>query len=703
MRPQVLNYLFSPLKNLKGIGIKKVNAYQKLLHAKEIANTIVDLKVKDLLFHLPERILERKFINNFNINENGQYVVINIQILEHNKPFNKRSPYQIICLSNNKRINIIYYAYHENYLKSKFIIGAHLIISGKLDIFNGQPQIVHPDYIVNPNQINSIPLFEPIYPLTSGLFNKNIINNLSEILVNLKDIPEWLNEDIIKSKQWISWRESLLKLHKPSQSFNLKFNRYIERLSFDELLAEQLATKVLRQKRLNDTKKIPLLLIDSQIKRVFIQKKLPFSLTQSQEQALKEIEDFTFSNKIMMKLLQGDVGSGKTIVSFLAMLNYIENRKQCALMVPTSILANQHYEYFNNLCHGENIKIELLTGKIKGKKRDQILNDLENGTIDILIGTHALIEENITFKDLAFVVIDEQHRFGVEQRLKLIQKNANVDILAMSATPIPRTLALTVYNDTDISSIREKPKNRKEILTSIISMDDYSSLIEKIKKKITEGEKIYWICPLVENNENLDLTNVENKYQEFCKIFGEEQVSFIHGKLKEKEKDAIMQDFIKSDTTKKILIATTVIEVGIDVKDATIIVIEHPERFGLSQLHQLRGRVGRGDKQSYCILLYNKNNLSSNAIKRLNIMKSTTDGFTIAEEDLKLRGSGDIVGLRQSGARNYIMADLGRDFTLLQEAAKLADYILQNNQLEQYKTLLHLFGYGDCLEYKILN
>lgn len=366
---------------------------------------------------------------------------------------------------------------------------------------------------------------------------------------------------------------------------------------------------------------------------------------------------------------------------------------------------NNYSEFDLKISSRKTIKVALLTGKIKGKKRDEILKQLKNGEIDILVGTHALIEDNVEFNDLGFVVIDEQHRFGVKQRLNLINKSQNADILNMTATPIPRSLALTLYNDMDLSVIHKKPTNRKEVITSAISMDKYAELIGKMQNFINKtSEKIFWICPLVEENENMDLSNVNNKYEEFCKIFGTEKIAFIHGKLKEKEKDTIMEDFCDINSEKRILIATTVIEVGIDIPQATLIIIEHPERFGLSQLHQLRGRVGRGDKQSYCIFLYDTTKIGHTSFKRMSIMKNTTDGFKISEEDLKMRGIGEVLGLKQSGTDEYKIADLDKNFDLFELACQKADEIIENNEIRKYLLLLYLFDYVDFIKNKeVLN
>ena len=690
MRPDILNFLFSPLSILRGIGDKTLKNYTRLLSKKRILKE-ENTKVLDLLFHLPEKILQRKIVNSIKDIQEGDYIVAKVQVVTLNPPENPRQPYTITCYLGNNFVNIVYYKYFENYINNKFKVGEEVFVSGKVTMYNSQVQIIHPDYISN--NLEDIPIYENIYPLTPGITNKEIYKNIDVILKNCPNLPEWLDKSIFNG--WDSWLNSLKELHKPKSFFDVKNNKYRNRLVFDELLAQQLALSLVKKTR---EYKERLQNKSKNLKNKFLKEFLPFKSTNDQEKVIKEIEEDTFSDCKMMRLLQGDVGSGKTIVAFITMLNYIDNNKQCVLMVPTSILANQHFENISKFCSDLNLKVELLTGKVKGKKRKEVLENLKNGSINILVGTHALIEDNVEFNNLGYVVIDEQHRFGVEQRLTLTNKNKNADILAMSATPIPRTLALTIYNDMSLSIIEEKPKNRKEIVTSVIEMSKYTDLLEKIKQK--NEEKIYWICPLVEENEESDLTDVKNKYNEFCAIFGEEKVSFIHGKMK--NKDDVMEDFC-NNKERKILIATTVIEVGVDVRDATIIVIEHPERFGLSQLHQLRGRVGRGDKQSYCILLYDKNKVGVNTIKRLNIMRSSNNGFTIAEQDLKIRGIGEVLGLKQSGQQDYLMADLNTDFALFEKAIYTAQNVIKNKQLNRYMLLLYLFGYVDLLDKNILN
>ncbi|MFT6219931.1 MAG: ATP-dependent DNA helicase RecG [Rickettsiales bacterium] len=431
---------------------------------------------------------------------------------------------------------------------------------------------------------------------------------------------------------------------------------------------------------------------------------LPFDLTSGQKDVLNQIDKDLTSNKRMLRLLQGDVGSGKTIVAFLAMLLVVENKKQAAILCPITLLAFQHYRSFEKIAKEIGIKIALLTSKTTKKNKQKILDDLASGEIDILIGTHSLIEPDVIFKDLAIAIIDEQHRFGVVQRMKLAKKGDQVDVLLMSATPIPRSLMMTFYGDMDISSLNEKPKNRLPIDTRVISQSKEDGVLEAISRSVEKGEKIYWICPLIEESEENPqpeggLNNVTDRFTQFEKLFGKEKVDLIHGKMKEKEKDQIMNNFISGNT--QILVATTVIEVGIDVSDATVIIIENPENFGLSALHQLRGRVGRGEKQSFCILLYGRK-LGENGKKRLSIMKNSTDGFFIAEEDLKLRGSGQMIGTRQSGLAEYKIANLNSDLDLVKIAHRQAQFLLEkdlsDDEKRKIKTLLKIFNYHECFK-----
>jgi ATP-dependent DNA helicase RecG len=699
MRPEYMNFLFSTIDGIKGIGKKTLNSYSYLLNKKRKFLTVDKAPTMlDLLYHLPDRLLIRKKVKSVAEIRGSDHIIAKIKIVNHILPPTEKSPYKILGYLGDSFIHIIYYKVFSDWLKTKFPINKEVIVSGKVDFFDNQAQIVQPEYIDNYGNLN-IPEFEPIYPLTMGITNKEISNHINFVLQNLPSINEWLPDDVLQENCWCSWKDSLLGLHKPQENFDIKNNKFLQRLVFDEFLAYQLSLMIIKKISFQKIIKNRLINDGRGLKNHFIQK-LPFKLTNDQEKAIREIEEETFSSIKMNRLLQGDVGSGKTIVAFLCGLNYIENNKQVVLMAPTSILAMQHYENILKICEGEDINIDILVGKTRVAKKRQIIDDLKNGKINILIGTHALIEENIEFKDLGLTVIDEQQRFGVEQRLVLINKNKNSDILSMSATPIPRTLALTIYSDMDLTVIRQKPLNRKDITTSLVSMKQYNTILERIKSKFETDEKIFWICPLVEESEKVDLMNVKARYDELRDNFGEDRVSFIHGKMK--EKDDVMEDFIKNDR-KKILVATTVIEIGIDVKQATIIIIEHPERFGLSQLHQLRGRVGRNDRESFCILLFDHKNMGERSMKRLAVMRETNDGFTIAEEDLKLRGTGEILGVKQSGKTDFLIADIDRDMDLLFKSNALARKIINENSLSNYRDLLYMFSYVGYFDRDVLN
>ena len=693
-----LKFLLSPLSILKGFGEKTIFIYKRLLISKRIFDQ-KEPKIIDLLYHKPEKIIHRLQNPNLLAVKDGDFITTKVVVESIEKPFKYGQPFKILCSNTTGFITIIYFGRIPEFLINHFEIGSEITISGKVERFNNALQMTHPDYIDNQN----IPEFEQVYPLTAGLSNRILRQNIQNILKNIPDLPEWLDSNFLFEKQWKSWKESIIGLHNIQNENQLEYNIFKERLAFDELLANQIALCLIREKVKQKTNKEELKNKDKKLKDIFL-KSLPFELTNDQKKVISEIENDIYSNKRMLRLLQGDVGSGKTIVAFLTMLPYVENKKQSVLMVPTSVLANQHYEKIKKLCENQNINVGLLTGKIKGKKREKILEELKNGTIDILIGTHAVFQENVEFKNLSYVVIDEQHRFGVIQRLNLIEKGENTDTLIMTATPIPRTLALTIYGDMEISTIKEKPKNRKEIITTSLQKENFNELVFRIKERIKNGEKIYWICPLIEESENLEATPLYKRYEEFKKIFNEREIGFIHGKMTEDEKDKIMVDFNDKEGDTKILIATSVIEVGIDVPDATIIIIESPERFGLSQMHQLRGRVGRGDKQSYCVLFYEK--LTQNLKKRIEILKSSSDGFYIAEEDLKLRGSGEVIGVRQSGYQEYLIADLSENYELLIEASKMARNIVKNQDLlnsHPIQLLLEMFGYDSCLNGIILN
>lgn len=725
-----LGFLLTPLRNLSGFTDRTIKIYERLL-LKRSLDFEKELKVIDLLYHKPEKVLFRKENPDLRTVQDGDLITVKVVVDDYKIPYKNYQPHKILCHNQTGFITIVYFKMLD-YMKPMFKEGNEIVISGKVEKFNNELQMTHPDYVNNQN----IPNYEQIYPLTAGLINKNLRQNIQKILQKIPDLPEWLPNDLLFENGWKSWKESILSMHNAKNDNELLDNSpYIERLAFDELLANQISFNLVKEKIKLENQKDIFVNKNNSLKKYFLEL-LPFELTNDQKKVIKEIEDDLYSQKRMLRLVQGDVGSGKTVVAFLSMLPFLENHKQIAFMVPTSILATQHFEWLKNICTKSNnieiidynelasskknlenslldfdkneknikIKIALLTGKIKGKKREKILNALKNGDIDILIGTHAIFQEKVEFKNLEYVVIDEQHKFGVAQRLNLIEKGKNTDTLIMTATPIPRTLALTIYGDMDISTIKEKPKNRKEIITTSLQKERFNDLIARIKEKIKENEKIYWICPLIDESENLPATPVFQRYEEFKKFFKEEELGLLHGKMTEEGKDKIMADFSDKNGLTKILVSTTVVEVGVDVPDATIIIIESPERFGLSQIHQLRGRVGRGDKQSYCILFYEK--LTNSLRKRMEILKNSSDGFYIAEEDLKLRGSGEMLGVKQSGYQEYLIANLSSHYTLLLQASKIAKQIVKDKNLlnsESIKTLLQMFSYDETFNRDIFN
>ena len=564
------------------------------------------------------------------------------------------------------------------------------LISGKLEYFRNTFQITHPTHVSALNNNKIIKSKEAVYSLTSGL-NQKIMNKLTDqILNNLPNFNEWIETSILNKYKFKKWNEVVKNLHNPSDNNIKNKNLLRRRLAFDELLSHQLAIGIMRN--FNQKKKGLKITSENKTLNKFYSN-LDFQLTNSQNNVIKEILQDLGSSNQMIRLLQGDVGSGKTIVALISMIKVFESNFQSALMVPTTILAYQHYENILNLLKDSKINVLVLTGKDKGKERKEKLDEIAKGKADIIIGTHALIQDTVKFNNLGLAVIDEQHRFGVYQRMVFNHKNHKPNILVMSATPIPRTLTLAAYGDMKESKLIEKPLGRKPIITSSLSLKKENQLIDRIKEKIkNSSSKFYWVCPLIEESEELDLKAAEERYKILKKYF-KNKVLLMHGRLSEIEKEEIMTKFKNEDY--KILVSTTVIEVGVDIPSATTIVIEHAERFGLAQLHQLRGRVGRNDIQSYCILLH-KDNIGEISKQRIDIMKQTNDGFKIAEEDLKIRGPGEILGKKQSGSPSFYVADLSFDYDLLEDAKIMVEDILSKNpkleniEGENLRNLLYL-------------
>ena len=679
MRPAHLDLLLSPINKLKGVGPKIENIINKLG---------INLNIH-FLWHFPYKIIEKKYYENIHDAPLNQFVTLKIEVIKHYPSKFRRQPYRVSCLANETAIDIVYFNARHPVIRSILPPKSFKMISGKLEFFKNKFQITHPPNIENVTDIQLLREKEPVYSLTAGLNMKTFIKLSNQVLDSIPNLKEWIEERILLKYNFISWKEAIEKLHNPEieDTYSEK-NIFRRRLAFDELLAHQLAICIIRT---IDNKKISVVFKNNNKLKNNLIKNLEFKLTNSQINVVNEIQKDLVSNKQMIRLLQGDVGSGKTIVALISMLTVIESGYQVTLMAPTSILAYQHYENISKLILNLPIEIDILTGKDKGKKRIEKLDRIKNGKTQIIIGTHALIQEGVNFKKLGLSVIDEQHRFGVYQRMAFNYKGFRPSILVMSATPIPRTLTLAAYGDMDESRLIEKPIGRKPIKTTSLTLKKEKDLIERIKKKINNSnDKFFWVCPLIEESQELDLKAATDRYIALNKIF-KNKVMLIHGQLSEKDKELTMEKF--KDEDYQILVATTVIEVGIDIKSATTIIIEHAERFGLAQLHQLRSRVGRNDEESYCILLH-KENINDTAKKRLDIMTNTNDGFLIAEEDLKIRGPGEVLGKRQSGLPSFNIADLSYDGDLLEEAKLYAENIIsydpQLNQNINLKDLLYI-------------
>ncbi len=685
MRPQSLVQLFASVETLPGIAGRM---------AKALARLGIE-RVRDLVFHLPSGVNKYPMKSSLQSCIPGQTAAFEITVIEHIPKPSNRLPYKVVCVdSQGVPIHLIYFHAYRNTLTQQFPLNGRKLIAGTVESFMGQYQMPHPEKVWPAQRIAQWREVEPTYPLTAGISQGHTQKFVKLALDRIPTLPEWLPPVVLQSKGWTSWDESLKQIHNPTQETDVDPTFPArQRMAFDELLSHQLALSLIRKQNQ---------LLPGHVRqatgelRTKILAECGFTLTGSQQHVLKEIGEDLSSPTRMTRLLQGDVGSGKTLVGLLAMAHVIEAGSQTALLVPTEVLAQQHYASISQTTKTAGIRTALLTGRIKGKARQKIYDELQAGEIDIIIGTHALIQDTVNFKNLGLVVIDEQHRFGVEQRAKLTQKGDHVDILVMTATPIPRTLMLTSYGDLQVSKLTEKPAGRRDIQTNVMSLQKLSEVYEGLKRVLERGEKIYWVCPLVEESEALDLAAATKRYEDLVQWYGAEIVGLVHGQMKGPDKDAAMEAF-KSGST-QILVSTTVIEVGVDVPEATVIIIEHAERFGLSQLHQLRGRVGRNDLHSSCLLLYGPA-WSAMTKERFQVMRQTNDGFRIAEEDLRLRGGGDVLGTKQSGLPQYHFADLFFHYGLLQEAHAIAEQILQDNpdlsglQGEALRTLLYLYDH----------
>ena len=690
MRPEKLFPLFSDIQALAGVGPRVAQYLERLAGSRVI----------DLLWHLPTGFVDRRWEPKISQLVPGRIATLRLKIGKHRKSPRRGIPYKIAASDQTGKLTLVFFRAQESYLLEQLPEQSERIVSGRVDSYADKLQMVHPDYILKPDQRAALPAIEPVYPLTLGLSNRTLQKALKGALKEMPELPEWIDPGFLKQQQWPSWRQALEAAHTPKSEADIQPQApQRQRLAYDELLASQMALALVRLQAKKSKGRVNK--ATGRLQAV-VRSGLPFVLTASQEQVLGEIQADMAAPEAMLRLLQGDVGSGKTVVALLAMLSAVEAGAQAALAAPTEILARQHFMDLKPRLEVAGVRLAFLSGRTSKNERQKILTDLEQGRLNLIVGTHALLQEDVKFKDLGLVVVDEQHRFGVYQRLALSRKGRTApDVLVMTATPIPRTLSLTVYGDMEVSRITEKPPGRRPVTTRVILLKRLDQVIAAMRRALEKGDRIYWVCPLVAESEVLDLSAAEDRFETLSGIFPG-QVGLVHGRLKGEKKDAAMADFTAGRL--QILVSTTVIEVGVDVPEATVMIVEHAERFGLAQLHQLRGRVGRSSRPSSCLLLRGEN-LSEVARSRLAIMRQTDDGFRIAEEDLRLRGAGEILGTRQSGFPQFRVVDLARQASLLEPArddARLAvekDPGLSTPRGRALRILLYLFEREAAVRY----
>jgi ATP-dependent DNA helicase RecG len=698
MRPDMLNPLFASAESLNGIGPRLLVLLRKAL---ALPPGVTQPRVVDLLWHMPTGVVDRRAEPSVAEALPGTIATLKVRVLKHRGPpkGNTKAPYKVSCEDETGRLDLVFFHAERRFIEAQLPEGEIRYVSGRVERYGDTLQMSHPDYIVAPERRADLPMLEPVYGLTAGLSGKVLGKVMRQAAAGVATLDEWQHTDWLRQRGWPSFNEALVRLHKPADAADVSAGGLPrQRLAYDELLAGQLALGLVR----NGARQQPgrSTTGDGRIRCRLIES-LPFTLTGSQQQALVEIEADMAGTTRMQRLLQGDVGSGKTLVALMAMAIAVESGGQAALMAPTEVLARQHAETIGALAEKAGLRLALLTAREKGRVRAALLASLAAGEIDILVGTHALFQPDVVYRDLAFVVIDEQHRFGVHQRMALQAKGGTggVNVLAMTATPIPRTLLMTHYGDLDVSRLTDKPPGRKPIATTLVSSERLEEVIDGLRRAVGLGAQIYWVCPLIETSDVSELAAAEERAAHLAQTFGD-KVGLIHGGMAGAAKDKVMEAF--SGDQLKILVATTVIEVGVNVPNASIMVIEHAERFGLAQLHQLRGRVGRGSRQSYCVLLW-KGPLGETARARLEMMRDTEDGFLIAEKDLELRGGGEVMGARQSGAPEFRVAEVPGFEHLLTAArddARLilgSDPNLTSTRGKALRSLLYLFEQDEAV------
>lgn len=681
MRPFLLDPLFLSVQRIPGIGPTLAKNLERLAGP----------CLLDVLYHFPLTVIDRRRVVTIDNLQPGVVNTTKGRVVSITKGQKFSQPTRVTLQDDTGFLQITFFKNQGDYLAKTFPVGQERVVSGRVELYQGTPQMSHPDKVTTPDKLSAVAGLEPVYPLTAGTTLATVQKAVAYALDKAPNLPEWLDGELIKQQKWPSWRDALAAVHGMQDSTILEPSHPAkQRLAYDELLAQQLALALTREKRQERPRK-PLSPTGSHYQTLL--ESLPFALTAGQQHALQDITGDMQKDVAMCRLLQGDVGSGKTIVALLSAAWVTDSGAQTAYMAPTDILARQIYANAQTLAEKSGLRVAILTGREKGKAREKILESLEAGEIDLLIGTHALVQDTVNFKNLGLAIIDEQHRFGVNQRMTLSQKGDNPHLLVMTATPIPRSLALTVYGDMDVTSVKDKPPGRIGIQTVVINQDRLDEIVTSIQRKIEKNERIFWVCPLVEESEKMDLAAATDRYNALNLVFPG-KVGLVHGRMKGDEKDAVMQQFVRGDIA--ILVATTVIEVGVNVPEATVMVIEHAERFGLSQLHQLRGRIGRGDLPGTCLLVYAPP-LGETAKKRLNTLRDSDDGFYLAEMDLELRGAGDVLGTKQSGLPAYKVAQLDVHGDLLAMAQQDAKLIIQRDpQLnaergKNLRLLLHIF------------
>jgi len=683
MRPQILFPLFAPLATMPGMGPKL---------APLVARAVGGDKVADLLWHRPVGLVDRRSTPRVAEAPDGAVSTLVVTVEQHLAPRTRTLPWRVRCRDDSGYLHLVFFRAREDWMLSQFPVGAVRVVSGRVERFRDEIQMPHPDHVGPPETLAEIARVEPVYGLTAGVTARVMARTVRAALDRAPAFVEWLDPALRRREGWPGWREALEVLHAPQgQADLLAGTAARRRLAYDELLASQLALLLVRRsQRRQGAEPLP----GGGELEERARAALPFALTCAQERAIAEIHADLAKPQRMLRLLQGDVGSGKTVVAFFAMLAAVQAGRQAALMAPTEILARQHHETIAPLARALGVELVLLTGRDKAKARRDALERLASGAAPLAVGTHALFQDDVAFADLALAVIDEQHRFGVHQRLALAGKGDGVHVLVTTATPIPRTLMLCAYGDMDASRLDEKPPGRKPVDTRLVPLDRLEEVAAGLARQAARGAKAFWVCPLVEESEESDLAAATERARWLAGLLGEERVALVHGRMKPAEKDAAMHAFAEGEA--RILVATTVIEVGVDVPAATVMVVERAERFGLAQLHQLRGRIGRGSEASTCLLLFQEP-LGETARSRLRMMRETEDGFRIAEEDLRLRGAGEVLGTRQSGLPEYRLADIGAHGDLMSIARDEAlllverDGGLEGARGEALRVLLHLF------------